>query len=1218
MNNKNVYPFKGWWPKSYFIMTHVKDDPNIEIDKDALINAVSSSKRTKKSRFENDTSLTDLRPTVPSKWDSDYDGSPVIDKIIGIEVSQNIEMNTNNDVIINNRKEINTLEISHQEEPMDTASDIGDAELKIEVNVCPIVCSLPQEPQVHAKLDTEYAEFLKIVCVKKTDENNEMPFLKENENNSPTKSLSLNNESIQDESEDDTSSKSSDESILLHNTTKEPIDRLLCVKSVPSFDKKLKKKKKASSKKSKKLKKKESKKNNPKSSSSESSQESESESDSSSGDSESDTSDSISTIERKKKKKILKDKKKKKSKTKKKYKGDKSKTKKPVDQKDIINLLQKALSAEFKQRPNENEDLKQKKKKQKHEKKIDGLKNTLLCEDSAVNEVLKYLKKDKEKKKKLKKSSKRKFDSDDSNNDMSSKKARFDGSLELEDSCEKKKKSKKKKLFEKKCVDLDESVLKKKSKKKSKTSDSSETEDSKGSKHKKKKNEKDSDYFFGPRPNEWNKINKSSMRGVVHHSAKNMNVNLASSSRDISRCNNEKLKNTKSLPLKHEHLCFLQDDKKNVCIDVSSIKQDKTENQLNVTKENIKTIKDYVLDTARDKTKKINFNNSASEFGEENECVFENNKNSQKDDLFVNNVVEHEVDVLQTPLSTNKNNEQQDLIGDQTNVLKLRQNKSPIPNDNDEPPVIILMPPAVPIDKTMSYRDKVKMNLKNLLSSCQNTPVGFVCSSPLGVIKSNDFKIGKIEENIELHKEETRGDESIILDDKSNMSTTCQDTQVGFVTSLPLGSTKPSNFELGKIAENFEQNNEEFKKDDKLKILNYESIKSPFSHMKNYDIIDPILPKIDLDMDNQVINHSFNWEDSEDSNSHQSSVKSVDISENLSNAEENKKIKSSLLENDLSNIRNKQNKHKTLSDDGYFKELGHSFESSETSFNSLDLETRREFQRNLFVENSVKEEETTNPSNLTFSHSTVYKSNNESIVVAPLEKKHFDSSSQNFSNDLDVFKNDNELITQWASDWSKLVDKSVMKINDSGVYRSDDSEIIQIKKKSRWDKQPKNDEVNEQHSLSGGQTELKANVSNYATDVLENSNLSLNINNEFLNEQNQECKKSPISCMNDNVEYDYCSENWSNDYESYNQYSCTPQYSEMKALGDSYLSPVDYSIYENYNPNYDYQDEDYNKWKTPDTSYELTHTTNITTTDETLASVQVSCKLIISSWLFIY
>lgn len=1207
MNNKNVYPFKGWWPKSYFIMTHVKDDPNIEIDKDALINAVSTSKRTKKSRFENDTSLTDLRPTVPSKWDSDYDGSPVIDKMVGIEVSQSIEMNTNNGFIINDRKEINALDISHQEGP--AASDIGDAEPNIEVNVCPVVSTLSQKPQVHAKLDTEYAEFLKIVCVKKTDENNEMPFLKENENSSPTKSVSLNNESVQDESEDDTSSKSSDKSILLHKATEEPIDRL------SSFDKKLKKKKKAFSKKSKKLKKRESNKNNHKSSSSESSQESESESDSSSEDSESDTSDSISTVERKKKKNILKDKKRKKSKTKKKHKGDKSKTKKPVDQKDIINLLQKALSAEFKQRPNENEDIKQKKKKRKHDKKIDGLKNTLSCDDSAVNEVLKYLKmdKEKEKKKKPKKSSKRKFDSDDSNNDKSCKKARFDDSLEPEDSCEKKKKNKKKKFFEKKCVDLDECVLKKKSKKKSKTSDSSETEDSKGSKHKKKKKEKDSDYFFGPRPNEWNKNNKSSMRGVVHHSAKNMNVNLVSSSKDICKCDNEKLINAKSLNLKHEHLCFPQDDKKNLCIDVSSVKKDKTEDQLYGTKENIQIIKDYALDTAREKTKKINFNNSASEFSKENERIFKNDKNSQKVDLFVDDVVEHEVDVLQTPLLTKKNNEQQYLSGDLNNVLKLKQNKSPIPNDYDEPPVTMLMSPSVPICKTMSYRDKVKMNLKHLLSSCQNIPVGFVCSSPLGSIKQSNFKIGKIEENIELQKEEKKEDESKMLDYKSNnMLTIYQDKQVGIVTSSLLCSTKSSNFEIRKIEENFERNNIEFQKEDRLKIRINESNKSPLNHMKKYDKLDPILSKIDLDMDNQVINHSFNWEDSEDSNSHQSSVNSVNISENLSNAEECKKIKSSLLRNDLSN-RSKQFKQETLSDDSYSKELSHSFESSGTSFSSLDLETLSEFQINASLVNSVKEEETTNLSNLTFSHATDYKNNNESIIVASLEKKYFDCSSQNSSNDLDVFKNDNELITQWASDWSKLVDKTVTKINDLSNFRPDDSEIIQIKKKSRWDEQPKNNEVNEQHSLSGEQIELKDNVSNYTTDVLENSDSFISKNNEFLNEQNEVCKISRLNCLNDNIVYDYCSENWSNDYESYNQYSCTPQYSEMKALGDGHLSPVDYSIYENYNPNYDDQGEDYDKWKTLGTSYELT---NISTTDET--SLQVSCKLNILSWLFIY
>lgn len=1182
MNNKNVYPFKGWWPKSYFIITHVKEDPNIEIDKDALINTVSTSKRIKKSRFEDDTSLTDLRPTVPSKWDSDYDGSPVIDKMVYTEISQNIELNTNKGVIKNDRGKINTVNNSHQEEPMDTTSDIGDDEPKVETNVCPIVSTFTQEPQVHAKLNSEYEEFLKFVSVKNTDENHELPLLKDSENTSPMKSVSLNNDSVQDESEDDTYSKSSDESISLHNATEESIDRLSLDKSSSPFDKKLKNKNKAPSKKSKKLKKKDRKKKNRKTSSSESSQGSESESDSSSEDSESDTSDSISTDERKKKIKVSKDKKKKKSKSKKKHRGEKSKINIPVDKKEkIINLLQKALGAKIKQRSNKNEELKQKNKKQKHDK------NTLPCDDSRVNEVLKLLEMDeeKEKKKKSKKSSKRKFDSDDSCNDKSFKRTRFDDSSEPQNFSEKKKKSKKKKLSKKECVEFNDRKFKKKSIKKSKTSDSSEAEDGKESKQKKSKKQNDSEYFFGPRPNEWNKNKKSSMRGVVHHSVVE---NVTPSTRDISRCGN---KSSKSLDSKHEDSCYIYDDKKNVCKDVSSIKKDKTEKKLHVTKEDIKTIEDDVLDNPRPKLKKISFNNSPSENVCENKNIFKNNKNTKKVDLFADNSVEEKVDVLKSSLSTKINNELQDSSEDQSNVLKVRQIKSPIQNDIDEPPIIILPPLSVPVGNNMSYRDKVKMNLKNLLSSCQNTPVGFISPSSLGSIKPSSFKIENIEENLKLNKEEKEDESKILnkslLNNSDNMLTVCQNGPVGFVCPSEIGSTKPSNFEIKKIEENFELNNEKLvkrPKEDELKILDSNSNKSSFALMnKCHRLTDSTLSKINLEVDNQVTNSSFNWEDSEDS-SHHSSEKSVNIAEHLSNKEECKQIKLSLLENSPSNIniKNNQYKHAALS----VKILDHSFESSKTTFNSLHLETQKEFQLNLDVENSVTEDV------------TVYKNCNESIIEPSLKKKGID---------LDVSKNDNVLITQWESDWSKLVDKSVTKIHDAGNCRSVNSKMLQIKKKSRWDKPPKSDEVNEQYSFSDSQIELKHNVSSYTTDKLENSNTSSIVNNESFDELNQEYEIPQINYMNNSVEYKY-SENWSNDYETYNQYSCTPQYSEMKTLGDSYLSPVDYSIYENYNPNYDNQGENFENWKSFDTSYDLT---TISTIDKTLASSQVGYKFTI-------
>ncbi|VVC36636.1 Hypothetical protein CINCED_3A022541 [Cinara cedri] len=600
MKDTNIYPFKGWWPKTCFIVTQVKEDPNVEVDKDALI--ITTSKRTKKSRFNNDddTSLVDLRPTVPSKWDSDYDGSPVADKVVEVtEVPQNLEIiNDNVSMVIT--EEDNLPVVIHQEEAMDTTFDIGKDELKIDVGVNQVIPILSHQSQDVSKLNNEYVEFLKIVGVDKIDENikNDMSNTSastvvemENENNLSIKSNllqdesahdesvqgdSVQDESVQDESEEDTSNKTSDESVSLHNVSQRTID--IPFAEHLSSDKKLKKKKKSLHKKSKKMKKKgNKKKRRSKSSSSESSQDSESESDSSSENSMSDTSNSSSIVEKKKKKKKSKDKKKRKDKTnyKKKHKSDKNK--KFENEKDsnstIINLLEKALNVEIKKRPlSDSEGSRQKKKKRKHNKKDDKsnennednldivkecLKETFTklvkndndqpCNETTVNKVLKYFNMDKEKEKKnkkSKKSSKRKYDSDISEHNKISKKSKLDNSLKFENIEKKKKSSKKKKMSEKKSLS-NNSVSKKKTKKKLKlTTDTSETEDGEESKHKKPQSE-EIENFFGQRPNEWN-VNNSSMRGVVHHSDTKKNDKSPKKSQlDENSCSSKGNKNKK-------------------------------------------------------------------------------------------------------------------------------------------------------------------------------------------------------------------------------------------------------------------------------------------------------------------------------------------------------------------------------------------------------------------------------------------------------------------------------------------------------------------------------------------------------------------------------------------------------------------------------------------------------------------------------------------------
>lgn len=1193
MKDKNIYPFKGWWPKTCFIITQVKENPNIEIDKDALINQFTMSKRTKKSRFDDDTSLVDIRPTVPSKWDSDYDGSPATEKVVDVEVPQNEEMNTNDDVrlsIFTNTENIrhNPSDISSlQEEAMDTASDIGENEPKIEINVGPILPITSHEPQGHARLDTEYEEFLKIVSAEKNEEKISNDFLtstveKNNENNQSVNLVLLNDESIEIGHENDSEdSSSSDESVSLHNIVDESMDT--------SFIKKLKKKKKSSNKKSKKYKKKEGKKKKHKSSSSESSQVSESESDSSSEDSDSESTDSTSSIEKKKKKKS-KDKKKKKSKAiyKKKHKGDRNKVKnleEGNDNSNILNLLEKAFNVEIKKKPLDHEESKQKKKKRKNYKKenksneenedkfekvkeclketftklvktdIVGKNQSLSCDDNTVNEVLKYLKMNDEKgekNKKSKKNSKRKYDSDISDDEKITKKFKLDDNLKHSDS-DKKKKNKKKKSS-KKFNDSDERILKKKSKKKSKTSDTSETEDGECSKDTKSKIEKGIEHFFGLRPNEWNINNQSSMRGVVHLS------DVKSTPSKNSELNKiVKLDESKSLQLNNENLSILSS--KNNKSDIPSVLNsfDKygelSNNLFEISDKNLNSNKDNVSTNIPRQKIKIGFSNSDSEKSKEDECNIENDEMSNESELYNKNLLEQENNLPSTISPANDNYKHQEPAP--INVLKPTQCK-PFKQNNDSP----LNTLCQPVGKTTSYRDKVKMNLKKL-STCQHIPFVFGFSSPLNLIKSNNLNIEKIKESFDVLKEEVKPkvEESKLLKVDRPKVVICPQTQ---------------------------------KKSNQVNIIS---------------------PKIDVGTDDKELDRTFSWEDSEESSSNKSSV----TSEHLSDEAESDQIESSLMDNDTLNKSNENQLYanEIFSNDGKIKNHQLQLQTSDMTKSNIRLGSENKEQEQITEANNIvlneKISTSLNSGDLIkdgqhfVSNTNAIILKNESISVTTVcsdEKNSDPVYSQNSIIAVDVSKTDNELITQWESDWNEL-NKSVIEVNKSVDYSLDETMNLNLKKKSRWDEQP-NEEMNSSQSYIH-EEESMDKTSNFTYDRAKSTS---SMSNDFLEEQNLTFETTSLKSGNDGSEYNNCSESFPKDHfddysQSYEQYSCIPLYSDMKSIETNELSPVDYSLYENYNPNYEYCDTDYDMLKSADSPQQLT---SIPTTNDTLpSSLHVSC-----------
>ncbi|XP_025192998.1 protein PF14_0175-like isoform X2 [Melanaphis sacchari] len=1239
MKDKNIYPFKGWWPKTNFIVTQVKEDPNIEIDEDVLMNEMTTSKRTKKSRFNDDSSFVDLRPTVPSKWDSDYDGSPAAEnKISYVGVSQSVEMNTNDNVCIIERDKKNPLDISHQEEAMDTASDVGEDEPKIEVNICPVQPIQIQEPQGNAKLNTEYEEFLKIVKVEKeesensiTATTNNVPFQKDNDNNLSTKSVSLNDNSIQDDSEDYMSTKSSDESVSLHNAAEESDSNSgSFVEEVSSnIDLKVRKRKKSSSKKSKTFKNKESKKRRHKSSSSESSQDSESESDSSSDDSDSESTDSSSTIEKKKKNKS-KNKKKKKTKTsyKKKHRGDKNKTKSPEEEKDtnssILNLIEKALNVEIKKRPLDSKE--QKKKKKKHEKKEnksneendekfekvkDCLKETItklvktdkvnknqsLSCDETVIEVLKYLNDKEKKNKKSKKSSKRKHDSDISDDEKTLKKSKLVDSCSKPKVNDKKKKSKKKKSVERKSVDSDEYLTKKKSKKRSKSTDTSEAEDVEGL----SQNKNDTVQFFELRPNEWNINKKSSMRGVIHHSEAK-NKDKVSLLQDTERCDKNVKKKSDHINLDNCSPTNRSTNKievlnlPNVLYSVGEKEKRKT--HLQKTNEDIKS--DKIDNVSKNK-------NSDSKSNEE-----ENDKMLKKSvDKCHNDVFKLKNDIQQTVFLEKDNSEQHDVDKDLKSIFKPQIQSTPLDLYN-KPPITCSV--IKPVKEPISYRDKVKMNLKKL-STCQNMPFVFGFSSPINLIGSKKFNLDKTTD-FKVTNEEDKSKDEPIVDNPIVNETKLLNPDEPIVDNPIVNETKLLNPDEP-IVDNPTVNETKLLSPDKpiednpivnktkllypdepivdnpivneTKLLNPDEPKViPQTRMEkpHLTIAEKESPKINIDTDIKSVDHSYDWDDSEESDTDQSLTTSTNSSEHSSDDRESEQIHSNSLVNDSPN---RCIKYETFSNDSNVKDP-EEFTSNVFETNSLDSRSEEQGLP-LEVDNVSIKKELTSLSNL-----------------ADFSEQHLDSNTVDLQNNLssidvlEVSDSSNELITQWTSDWTSL-NKSITEINHPSYSKFGDEEL-QLKKKSRWDKQSMDNKISRSQSPNNEIEECKDETeANILTNEQKNVSSLSNNDDDLYNEQIQTCEIMSINCMNDIHEINPSAYD---DYtQTYEQYTGIPTYSEMKTIEHDLLSPIDYSVYENYNPNYSYHTEDYNMWKSLDTDISEHEVIKaIPTTDESFSQYE--------------
>lgn len=394
------------------------------------------------------------------------------------------------------------------------------------------------------------------------------------------------------------------------------------------------------------------------------------------------------------------------------------------------------------------------------------------------------------------------------------------------------------------------------------------------------------------------------------------------------------------------------------------------------------------------------------------------------------------------------------------------------------------------------------------------------------------------------------------------------------------------------------------------------------SEKQNNSITKVIPPKTDIET-NKMLDRSFNWEDSEESDSGQTLVISANTPDHFSNDMENYQIDLKSKHNNYSLNENDQNE--ILSNDREVNELDQTFSLAETN-NSSDLKVKENTISSEVGSVFAEDDELSNLSNSIYLSKSsehllfngmVSQNDTDNLLMNFPEKKYSEIvCSQNLVIDLDILQNDNELITQWKSDWYKL-DRSVTEINNTINNQFGDSNKLKIKKKSRWNVQFQDNNIYELQSVANGQEESQNITNDYAYNELNNTILP---SNESLENQNLTYTNSvmPINNSNDSSSYDCHSETYSNEYANYSQYchsetysnenidysqsydyySQIPIYSEMKTIEDDQLSPVDYSIYENYNPTYDLHD-DYDMYKSLDTSHQPM-------VDDTSSSIQVS------------
>ncbi|XP_050526241.1 uncharacterized protein PF3D7_1120600-like isoform X2 [Daktulosphaira vitifoliae] len=1187
MKNKNVYPFKGWWPKLPFIITQVKENPNIEIDKDEEINKLTSSKRAKKSRFNNESYIVDLRPTVPSKWDSDYDGSPIIEKSMEPEVSQlcSQPLNTNN---VYDNKNIEPKYLCNKED-MDIASDVGVEEFTIEANTKSISSSKHLIQEINS-LDNEYEEFLKTVTIE-NDKNQQI-----NQDVKPvvlpiTHCIQLD-DSIQNESEDNLI-KVSDDNITLTKVnviTESQID-----KNSHLIDFKDDSKSRKST--HKKLKKKDNKKKKHESSSSDSSSKSVSDSDSSTSDSESDSSDSSSSMEIKRKVKKSKEKKKKKSKSNKSKVKDFALKNKIMedDNSGILNLIEKAFNVEIKMKSSDVEELKMKKKKKKYNKKGENhnedllkvkecLKETITklvkptdtvtknassknSENDTVNEVLKLLKMNEAvgNKKKKSKKSKRKHDTDESEEDISLKKTKVDDIFHVEE-VEKMKKKKKKKSAEK--------FPKKKSKKREKTTDVSDSSEELEELNKKKSisSKNEPEHFFGQRPNEWN-IKQHSMRGVVHQSDHNKEI----TKNKVLYCND--INNFKK-PLEYQLNCKSIDK-----LDLSNFTTDE-ELKINLSgSENYINTEEILINKKDKKTssknlpktqEKSSINNSILEMIPE-----DRNLNSNK------------IQILSS------------IIGNELSV-----------KDDSELKITTIKPP--PAKDNLSHRDKVKLNLLKLSNVQDMSFMGFGFPTNFNFTQSKKSENKKGVET-EVIDTEIKFVKSLLpLSNKSDFDTYPKKSEQDLITAkidkdISYSFQSSSSESIKVSAERNKDNTKIKNKCNEVHLLTTEStiidVTYPLMTKQKYKSIittDNIrnidesnmpcidLPKVNIvknkegldSMDNKLIyNEEKTFSQLRDNIVYPVMFNCTLKSNTVINQQE---VNLALKKLDSVNLSN------SLFDSSSKLVIKHHEDPSTMSdISELELESN--------VKEQIKSPE----------HKKI-KSNDSSIQIPIDNKKIEERTFSNKSDNLIVKKHHNDkeknslhsinlnniiidpqnssdlIITSRVKEWNNL-GTSILDGNDSSEIKYDSFKSNKYKKESHYSSRLQSLNENKltysksKYSKNSTLISKSDNKFEIATNEGENLQNSSQIHTDKnINYSTNEVISS-IDCINEDSRYNY-SESWTKKPENYSEmYSNIPEYSELKTIEACTLNPINYTIYQDYNPDCSsYHEKEFDIWKPED------------------------------------